>query len=376
MIRIALETSITRFVGTGLGVYATNLAHALSESAIPMDIIRCEIPGAMRKAPNLLVQKLFATYWQIVHARIVIPLKVKQWRCDLIHYTMPMPVPARMPCPVITTFHDIIPFIHREWVPPVRGYRLRQGMRSAARHAQHLIADSETTRRDVIAHFGRPACQVTAVPLGADRQLPCPSEAQARQIIRTHYQLEPGFVLCVGSLEPRKNIPRVVDAFSLLCQRNPAMPPLVVVGGGDWRKTRLQAIITKNQLQSRVFFTDHVPAAHLAALFRCAGVFVYPSLSEGFGIPPLEAMTFGCPVITSNTSSLPEVVGDAALLVDPYDSSALAAAIDEVLTDRSLASSLRRRGEDHVRQFTWQRCAQETIAVYQRVLTPRSGTAG
>jgi glycosyltransferase involved in cell wall biosynthesis len=376
MIRIALETSITRLVGTGLGVYATNLAHALRQSAISLEIVQCEIPAFMHKAPNLLIHKLFAAYWQIMHARVVIPLKVKQSRCDLIHYTMTMPVPAAMPCPVVATIHDIIPLKHPEWVPPVRGYRLRQGLRLAAKRAQHIIADSEATRRDVIAYFGVPAPQVTAVPLGADLQLPALSEVQAQQIVRTHYQLGPGYVLCVSSLEPRKNIERVVEAFGMLCRRKPAMPPLVVVGGGDRRKNRLQTFITANQLQSRVFFTDHVPAAHLAALFRCAGVFVYPSLYEGFGMPPLEAMILGCPVITSNTSSLPEVVGDAALLVDPYDSSALAAAIDQVLTDRLLASTLRRRGQDRAQEFTWRRCAQETVAVYHRVLTLGQGATG
>lgn len=367
MLRIALETSITRFVGTGLAVYAERLAHALREVDERIEVIPCAIPAAFSHAPNRIVQKMYAAYWQIVHARLILPLRIKHLHCDLVHYTVPLPIPARMPSPIVATVHDLIPFVHPEWVPRIRGQRMRDNIRQTIARAQHMLTDSEATRYDLLAHFASSPAPVTTVPLGADTQLPPLNDSQAQQLVASKFRLAPGYILCVGAIEPRKNLERVIEAFSMLAQQS-TPPQLVIVGHNAWRHERLAALIDRQQLRSRITFTGHIPAQQLAALFRCAGVFVYPSLYEGFGIPPLEAMNCDCPVITSTTSSLPEVVGDAALLVDPYNTTELAAAIERVLHDRDLARQLRERGRQRARLFTWRRCATETIAVYRRAL--------
>ncbi len=367
MIRVALETSITRFVATGLGVYASNLAHALRQNG-DIEVVPCAIPEVLGRAPHPLLQKLFAAYWQMIHARVILPRKAHRLTCDLIHYTMTMPIPSRMPCPVITTVHDLIPLVHPEWVPPVRGRRMRHGIKSSVERADHLITDSEATRQDLLSHFPRQPQSVTTVLLGADSQLPKINSDAAAKVVETHYQLQPGYILCVGSIEPRKNLERVIAAYGKLKRRTAVPPPLVLVGGSVWRHERLRTQIARAGLEQSVRFTGHVPAMHLAALYRCAGVFTYPSLYEGFGLPPLEAMGCGCPVITSNTSSLPEAVGQAAVLVDPNNVRQLAEAIEDVLRDQTLAQQLREDGYKHVQRYSWQRCAHETVNVYRRVL--------
>lgn len=367
-IRVALETSITRFIGSGIAVYARELRRALAAHTVPVEVVPLDIPAWMDTPPHPLLRKLGAAYWQIAHARTIVPLRARELHCDLVHYTMMIPIPPTMPCPTVATLHDIIPFVHPEWLPPLRGARMRRGMQSAVNRATHIVADSAATRRDALAFFDLAPERITTVLLGFGAVLPQLTAAAARALVAERYKLAAGYILCVGSLEPRKNIERVIEVCGHLQRRDGAAPHLVVVGANIWRHEHIRSLVAANGLAGRVHFTGHVPATDLAALFRCAGVFVYPSLYEGFGLPPLEAMSCGCPVITSNVSSLPEVVGAAALTVDPHDTEQLAGAIQRVLHDRRLAVMLRRQGYERVKEFTWQRCAQATYAVYRQVL--------
>jgi glycosyltransferase involved in cell wall biosynthesis len=169
-------------------------------------------------------------------------------------------------------------------------------------------------------------------------------------------------------LQPRKNLSRVVEAFALLRERRPELPHrLAIVGRIGWGVEPLQQRVRELQLESVVPFAGYVADEDLPALYSAADLFVYPSLYEGFGIPPLEAMACGTPVVTSNVSSLPEVVGDAALSVNPLDVEAMASAMEKVLTDAALRQTLSERGLERARAFTWERMARLTIEVYQEV---------
>lgn len=368
-IRIALETSISRFVQTGLGVYAQNLVRALGKEGSGIEVVSCTIPKLMQDPKHPLIQKIFAAYWQTVYAHVIVPVRARQLNYDLIHYTMTMPVPQSLTCPVVATVHDLIPFVHPEWVQPVRGRRMRHGIRSAVGRANHIITVSKATRHDVLKVLGTDPARVSTVLLGANTQLPDLEEHYARHLIQEQYQLEPGYILCVGSIEPRKNLSAVVAAYSVVKNRRGSLPPIVIVGKNEYQHTVLASQIAELQLQQAVVFTGHVPARALSALYHCAGVFVYPSLYEGFGLPPLEAMWCHCPVITSNTSSLPEVVGDASIMVTPDDIGQIADSMEYVLEEPDVAAQLRKKGRVHVQQFTWERCAQETMAVYQREIS-------
>jgi glycosyltransferase involved in cell wall biosynthesis len=365
--RILLETSIRRFVSTGLGVYTVNLSRAL-RAMDGVEILECSIPSWMARAKRSHMQKLFAAYWQVVQAHVVLPLRAKQLQCDVVHYTTAMPLPHRMPCATVATIHDLIPYVHPEWVQPIRGRRMRTGLRLAALRTHHIITDSDATRRDVLRHFQRTEDSVTTVLLAADNQLPEVRGGDAAHLVAAEYGLQPGYILCVGSIEPRKNIERVIEAYHQYLRHSGNATPLVITGGDVWHSQRVHNRIREYSLEKHVLCTGHVATQHLASLFRCAAAFVYPSLYEGFGLPPLEAMRYGCPVITSCTTSLPEVVGDAAILVDPQSVDEIADAMGRVLQDRQCAEDLQRRGYERVKLFSWERCAQETIAVYRKVL--------
>jgi glycosyltransferase involved in cell wall biosynthesis len=364
MLRVALELSITRFVRTGLGVYATQLSKALRQMNV--EIIPCSIPHWMGNTGNALTQKLSAAYWQIVYSHIILPKYLRHFHCDLIHYTTATPISKSLPCPAVTTIHDLIPVIYPEWVPPVRGNRMRNSIHSALERSQHIVTDSEATRQDVLSHFYIDPSRVTTIYLGQGIQFPNLDYYSAQQIIESQYKLLPGYVLCVGSLEPRKNIERVVEAYSSLRRSQLCLPPLVIVGGATWKHERLYNVIKTQQITNDVMLLGHVSNLNLAALLRCAGVFVYPSLYEGFGLPPLEAMQCSCPVVTSSVSSLPEIVGDAAIKVDPLSVQELANAILAILSDPRLAQQLREQGQEQVRKFSWTKCAEETVAIYHR----------
>jgi glycosyltransferase involved in cell wall biosynthesis len=181
------------------------------------------------------------------------------------------------------------------------------------------------------------------------------------------YGVEPPYILYVGSLEKRKNLPRLLQAYARLRQDLPGWK-LVIVGARKWKSAPIFDTLSRLGLEPYVHFTGFVEEDDLPALYNGADLFCFPSLYEGFGLPVLEAMACGTPVVTSSTSSLPEVAGEAALLVDPYDVEAIAAAMRRVLSDPELAQDLRARGLARAAQFTWERTARETIAVYERVL--------
>jgi len=181
------------------------------------------------------------------------------------------------------------------------------------------------------------------------------------------YVIERPYILYVGSLEKRKNLPRLLEAYAYLRETLPGWK-LVIVGGRKWKSDPIYKAVQRLGLEPHVIFTGFVAEEDLPALYNGADLFVFPSLYEGFGLPVLEAMACGTPVVTSNTSSLPEVAGEAALLVAPTDVKAIAAAMQRVLSEPDLAAELRRRGLERASQFSWERTARETLAVYERVL--------
>jgi glycosyltransferase involved in cell wall biosynthesis len=195
--------------------------------------------------------------------------------------------------------------------------------------------------------------------------------AEVAPILR-EYGVEPPYILYVGALESRKNLPRLLEAYARLRAWSPQWR-LVIVGARKWKFSPIFDTVQRLALEGHVTFTGYVADEHLPALFTGADLFAFPSLYEGFGLPVLEAMACGAPVVTSNTSSLPEVAGDAALLVDPYDVEQIAQAMWLVLSQPALAAQLRAKGLARAAQFTWERTARETIAVYERVLAGEDG---
>jgi len=250
-------------------------------------------------------------------------------------------------------------------------YHVR-GMKSFACHtkryaerADGLIAISEQTRQDAIEHLGIPPERIRVTLLAADERYRVLEDRQAVAAVSARYGIDREFILYTGTLEPRKNVPALVRAFHRLKRETKLPHKLVLAGKKGWLYEDIFAEVRTLGVEHDVIFTGYVPDEDLPVLYNGASLFAYPSFYEGFGLPPLEAMACGCPVVTSNTSSLPEVVGDAGIMVDPRQPDALADAMARVLGDSELATDMRIRGLARAATFSWERCSRETLSLYQ-----------
>lgn len=240
---------------------------------------------------------------------------------------------------------------------------LRWSTRYNARSATRILADSEATRQDLARFYGTPADKVAVVYPGRDETLSPVVDPAILAACRARYELAGPYLLYVGTLHPRKNLVRLVQAFGqMAADADPALQ-LVLAGQKGWLYDDILSEIGRLGLAGRVVLTGYVPDDDLPALLSAALAFVYPSLYEGFGLPVLEAMACGAPVLCSNVSSLPEVAGDAALYIDPLDTGSLAGALAEMTTNEGLRNELVDRGFRQIKDFSWQRCAQETLQV-------------
>jgi glycosyltransferase involved in cell wall biosynthesis len=293
-------------------------------------------------------------------------LAVLSRKLDLLH-GLAFAAPLAAGCPTVITIHDL------SFLRFPRAFRwfnriyLSFITRASARRAARVIAVSESTRQDVIRLCGVPGERVVTVPNGVSATFSPASNAEVGAF-RQRKGLPDRFILFVGTLEPRKNLDRLVDAYAFLRQAGERIPPLIIAGGKGWFYQSIFRRVQELGLTDVVLFPGFIPPGELAWWYRAADVFVYPSYFEGFGLPVLEAMACGTPVVTSTASSLPEVAGDAALLVAPEDAVALATALGQVLHDLALCEDLRSRGLARAAQFSWVRTARETEQVYRDAL--------
>jgi glycosyltransferase involved in cell wall biosynthesis len=273
--------------------------------------------------------------------------------------------------PIVTTIPDIIPII----LPEYRGaFHVRAYMRLvayAARRADAIITFSEYSRNDIVTHVGIPAQRTTTTLLAAEeRYTPSTDSARIAAQVAERYDLRGPFIYYVGGLDARKNVSVLLHALALLRQQGSILPTLAIAGRALGRDSRLfpdlDSLIAELGLQDMVRRIS-VPYEDGPLLYRACTLFAFPSHYEGFGLPPLEAMACGAPVVVSNASSLPEVVGDAALCVAPDDVAGWAAALERLLTDEALRRELRARGLKRAAQFSGRRVAEETLRVYEQV---------
>lgn len=243
-----------------------------------------------------------------------------------------------------------------------------KGTLEGARRADCIIAISEHTKKDLIDHLNAPDDKIVVTPLAARREFHPRPETEVRAYVSKHWGLDTPYLLSVGTLEPRKNIRCLINAFCSLPEEISDNYQLAIAGGKGWLSSDIHQSVVEMGAESKVRFLGYVPEPDLPWLYCGATCFVYPSLYEGFGLPPLEAMASGIPVITSNTSSLPEVVGDAGLLVDPRSQEGLRSAIIKVLSAADLRREMSENGLKRAARFSWEKTALETLKVYERVL--------
>jgi len=290
------------------------------------------------------------------------------WRekLDLLH--APVYVgPVVSPCPVVVTVHDLSFFMHPDLFRPWNRVYLQTFTRRTVGRAVAIIADSESTRNDLVETLGIAKDKVTVIHPGVGDEMR-PIDDHQVQAFRRHHGLSERMILFLGTLEPRKNLPVLLEAYAIMRAEPGFDHRLVIAGGKGWHYEGIYAQVERLRLRGQVIFPGYVPQTELALWYNAADLFVYPSLYEGFGMPPLEAMACGIPVVVSNVSSLPEVVGDAGLAVDPHDAQGLAAAMLEVLRDRQLHQTLREAGLARARRYPWKATAVKTARLYHQVL--------
>jgi glycosyltransferase involved in cell wall biosynthesis len=300
---------------------------------------------------------------RVVWEQLAQPRVLRQIGADLVHGPV-FVGPLLAPCPVVVTIHDLSFIRFPDLFRPANRLYLTLLTRLSARRARRLIAVSSHAAAETTRLLGVPPEQIDVVYHGVDPAFrPLPDDEVAA--FRHRRGLPERFALFVGTLEPRKNLVRLVEAFDRI--RND-QASLVLVGGKGWLYDELFATVEALGLSKVVTFAGYVTDDELPLWYNAATALAYPSVYEGFGLPVLEAQACGTPVLTSNASSLPEAAGDAGLMVDPYDTDALAAGLHRLLTDESLQCELRERGLVHARQFSWPRTARETAGVYRRAL--------
>lgn len=287
-------------------------------------------------------------------------------KVDLYHETNYIPVPFQGPT-VITVF-DLSLHLCPETHPRSRRQHFKQYFYSRLHRATHFITISETIKNEMVEHLNIKSDKISVTYLGVDshfKKMP----TEGTNLVLSQYGLSYGsYILYVGTMEPRKNISTLLKAYAFLPKRTRVGFPLVLAGGKGWLMDKLEEEIKSLDIASTTIKTGYVPREHLPALYSGAAVFVYPSLYEGFGLPPLEAMACGTPVITSDISALQEVVGDAGILIDPHDVKRLKDEIEHVIDDPSHRTLLSNLGLERARQFTWEVTARQTMEVYSRVL--------
>lgn len=358
-------------VGTGLGgneSYAANLIEALaaidSVNQYTVYVTRDEaVARFSNRWPNLRVRSTLP-HTPLIRIPLTLSTELRRHPVDVLHVQFTSPPFA--PCPVVVSIHDL----SFEHLPQTFNRRsraqLRFTVRRSAKSAARVLALSEHARQDIISTYKLAPDLVTTIPIAAPAHFCRVEDEKELQRVRQTYGINRAYILSVGSIQPRKNLARLLSAYERLRQSRSvgSLPQLVLVGKRAWlfRET-LKAI---EGLGKDVIATGYVPEGDLPALYSGALCFVYPSFFEGFGLPPLEAMKCGTPVITGDRTSLPEVVGDAGVMVNPFDIDAMASAIASIVDDPKLHARLKIKSLERARMFDWQQTARQTLEVYKQ----------
>jgi glycosyltransferase involved in cell wall biosynthesis len=351
----------------GIGTYIRNLVRQLARLDQTTEFVLFGRPedqeflGSL--GPNFRAVPLTAGNYSIGE-QFRIPLALRREGITLFHAPHYV-LPPLVPCRSVVTIHDCIHLMFPQYLPNRLALSYaRTSMAIAARRATRIMTVSETSKRDIVRFFGTSPDKIDVIYNAYDKRFGSEPTVEDVVRVRERYQLQDKFVLYVGNVKPHKNLERLLEAFHLVRQRGLGHVKLVLIGDDISKYASLRRAVHRYQLHKYVKFFGYVSEDTLAVMYRLAAVFVFPSLYEGFGLPPLEAMASGTPVVTSNVSSLPEVAGDAAVLVDPHSPQSIADGLHRVLTDEPFAQQLRTRGLARAGQFSWETSARRVREVY------------
>lgn len=376
--RILIDSSQIPVARTGVGVYAEHLIREIAALLRPEDMLFVLVQDDdelllhdIAAQPNVRAIRLRSHFFRsrlllAFYEQIFLPWVLLYCRIDLIHslhYTFPF----LCPCSRIVTLHDMTFFLWPQMHTRARRIVMPFFIKMALRHAEAILFVSKATRKDAEALFGKGVNLRFVTPLGVDRAYfnRPPDETIASTL--SLLKIQKPYVLFLGTLEPRKNVIRLVEAFEHVGQQYHSHT-LVIAGGLGWHFEAALQFIENSSMKARIHRLGYVSKQHKHELLAGCDLLAYPSLYEGFGLPVLEGMAAGVPVVTSNVSSLPEVVGDAAATVDPSSKEQISNALELVLSDKIYGDWLRKAGKARAREFTWERTARMTYAAYLKTL--------
>lgn len=374
LMRIALDAIPLVAAKTGIGHYTDALAQSLARLHTDHEYVLLspfDFPfEATNGHPKNLnkhffpVRSVFRKWWLAG-----LPAMLQISPMDLFHGTNYC-IPVYAPCPTVVTIHDLSLFTQPHTHEAANVARGKRRMPLMARRATAIIAPSEWTKRETIEHLGIRPEKIRVIHEAARDELSPLAPDQCQPVLDRH-QIRRPYLLYVGTIEPRKNLLTLIRAYDDLVRTTEHKPQLVLAGGRGWLCDEVFELVERLKLGDQVRFTGYVDDADLPALYSAAQAFLYPSLYEGFGLPPLEAMACGAPVVASNASSLPEVVGEAGLTHDPNDAQALTRAVASLLDDASRRDHFIRAGFKQASRFSWDRAARETQSLYDEVIAKK-----
>jgi glycosyltransferase involved in cell wall biosynthesis len=376
-VRVAIDYTAAVNQSAGIGRFVRSLIGALSDldgdtsylllHAAPNGLVEARFPSGKNFVRREL--KFTQRYLDIAWHRLKLPLPVDliTGPVDVFHspdFVLPPVRRAR----TLLTVHDLAFLLYPECADESLREYLERAVPRSVRRADFVVADSENTRNDVICLLGARPERVEVVPGGVDPMFRPVEDEQQLASFRERFELgDQPFILSVGVIEPRKNHRLLFQAYELLRERRKVPHRLVVVGRRGWLWEDAIAQAERSAFRDDIIFLGFVPDEDLPTMYSAASVFAFPSLYEGFGLPPLEAMACGTPVVVSKSSSLPEVVGEAGLQVDAQDPDGLAAALELLILDEPLRADLRRRGIERAATFSWSAAASKLLAVYRKL---------
>jgi len=380
--KIGIDGNLAIYEKAGIGKYTTSLIKALLEYDRKNEYVlffnffrrpreRMRFIESMvknSKSPYKIVISRLPAAWKERLTQASYPLKnILKVDVDLYHATYFSGIPKVGYPKMTVTIHDLAFMKY----PEHRGKKLSnyyyKRTKQAITKTKKIIVPSLSTKKDLIEYFKISPSKAVVIPEGVDKIFrPIRNKDEVKQHLRK-YNIKPDFILSVCTLEPRKNLPRLVQAYALLPHQLQQKYQLVLVGGKGWNNQELVKIIHDLNLKEKVALPGYVAEEDLPYFYNQAKVFVYPSLYEGFGLPVLEALSCGAPVITSNVSSMPEVAGKAAILINPYKEEEIASALRKVLTSEKLRETLSHKGIVQAKKFSWRRTAEATLKVFQKV---------
>jgi glycosyltransferase involved in cell wall biosynthesis len=375
--RIAFDGTALQPQRTGVGYYTEHLLHHLAQETPDDDVIVVSnrpIDTTVPLPPRVRVASASWYSPRMVWMQAFAPRALRDVGADVAHFTNGM-VPLATSVPTVVTIHDMSLTLYPRYHPTRRVLLNRPLVDVAARRADAVITVSESAKRDIVSLYGLDPSRVHVVHEAAAASFRPVRDLETLERVRRQYMLADRIILYVGTIEPRKNLPKLIEGFAKRRRSGDLRHQLVCVGPYGWRSRGIEDIIERSKVSHAITFTGYVPFADLPAIYSLAEMFVFPSLYEGFGLPVVEAMACGVPVITGPTAALAEVAGSAIEQVDELEADALGEAMVRLARSRERRDCLEQLGIARARMFSWTRAARETLEIYRHAAARRATSA-